>query len=235
MAGAYATLASGGVRHRPTGIERVVFPDGKSENLASGEGKRVLTDGQAYEVTRVLEMNVQSGTGTAANYGCPAAGKTGTTDEAKDAWFVGYTPHLSAAVWVGYPDAGVAMPGAQGGTYAAPVWHAFMVPAHGEDCDDFPLPEQPAEFHPFFGKYAATGKPVVDPRTASEDGTTRTTAGGGRHRPGVRPATTTRRRRRTRPTSRCRTRQPPAERRQQGGAAPDGAVAPAVAAWPSST
>ncbi|MEA2360989.1 MAG: penicillin-binding protein [Thermoleophilaceae bacterium] len=177
MAGAYATLASGGIRHRPTGIERVVFPDGKSENLASGEGKRVLTDGQAYEVTRVLKMNVQSGTGTAANYGCPAAGKTGTTDEAKDAWFVGYTPHLSAAVWVGYPDAGVAMPGAQGGTYAAPVWHAFMVPAHGEDCDDFPLPDQPAEFHPFFGKYASTGKPVTPPYS-EQDGTTTDQTGG---------------------------------------------------------
>jgi penicillin-binding protein 1A len=177
MAGAYATLASGGIRHRPTGIERVVFPDGKSENLASGEGKRVLTDGQAAEVTRVLEMNVQSGTGTAANYGCPAAGKTGTTDEAKDAWFVGYTPHLSAAVWVGYPDAGVAMPGAQGGTYAAPVWHAFMVPAHGDDCDDFPLPEQPAEFHPFFGKYASTGKPVT-PAYSEEDNTTTDQTGG---------------------------------------------------------
>src|SRR5215211_3624526 len=147
MAGAYATLASGGIRHRPTGIERVVFPD----------GKRVLTDGEAAEVTRVLEMNVQAGTGTAANYGCPAAGKTGTTDEAKDAWFVGYTPKLSAAVWVGYPDAGVAMPGAQGGTYAAPVWHAFMVPAHGHYCDGFPEPTQPAEFSPFFGKYSSTG------------------------------------------------------------------------------
>ena len=178
MSGAYATLASGGVRHRPTGIERVVFPDGKSENVASGEGKRVLTDGQAAEVTRVLEMNVQSGTGTAANYGCPAAGKTGTTDEAKDAWFVGYTPQLSAAVWVGYPDAGIAMPGAQGGTYAAPVWHAFMVEAHGEDCDDFPPPEQPAEFHPFFGKYAATGKQVV-PAYGEDDGTTTDEDGGG--------------------------------------------------------
>jgi penicillin-binding protein 1A len=157
MAGAYATLASGGIRHRPTGIEKVVFPDGKSENLASSKGKRVLTDGQAYEVTKVLKMNVQAGTGTAANYGCPAAGKTGTTDEAKDAWFVGYTPELSAAVWVGYPDAGIAMPGAQGGTYAAPVWHAFMLPAHGDYCDDFPQPSEPADFSPFFGKYASTG------------------------------------------------------------------------------
>jgi penicillin-binding protein 1A len=157
MAGAYATLASGGIRHRPTGIEKVVFPDGDSDNLAKSPGKRVLTDGEAYEVTKVLKMNVQSGTGTAANYGCPAAGKTGTTDEAKDAWFVGYTPELSAAVWVGYPDAGIAMPGAQGGTYAAPVWHAFMLPAHGDYCDDFPQPKEYARFHPFFGKYSSTG------------------------------------------------------------------------------
>ncbi|MGH3101165.1 MAG: transglycosylase domain-containing protein, partial [Thermoleophilia bacterium] len=157
MAGAYATLASGGVRHRPTGIERVVFPDGKSEKLGNPEGKRVMTDGQAYEVTKILKMNVTSGTGTSANYGCPAAGKTGTTDEAKDAWFVGYTPHLSTAVWVGYPDAGIAMPGAQGGTYAAPVWHAFMVTAHGDKCDDFAVPTQLAHFSPFFGKYSSTG------------------------------------------------------------------------------
>jgi penicillin-binding protein 1A len=177
MAGAYATLASGGIRHRPTGIERVVFPDGKSENLAKSEGKRVLTDGQASEVTRVLKMNVQSGTGTAANYGCPAAGKTGTTDEAKDAWFVGYTPHLSAAVWVGYPDAGIAMPGAQGGTYAAPVWHAFMLAAHGNACDDFPPPQQPAVFHPFFGKYAATGK-AVTPTYGGQTPTTPNSTGG---------------------------------------------------------
>jgi penicillin-binding protein 1A len=157
MASAYATLAAGGVRHKPTAIKKVVFPDGKSEDLASGEGKRVLTDGQAYEVTKILEMNVTSGTGTAAGYGCPAAGKTGTTDEGKDAWFVGYTPKLSTAVWVGYPDAGIAMPGAQGGTYAAPVWHAFMVPAHGEDCDAFAEPTEPFESTPFFGKYASSG------------------------------------------------------------------------------
>jgi penicillin-binding protein 1A len=163
MAGAYATLASGGIRHRPTGIEKVVFPDGKSENLAKSKGKRVLTDGEAYEVTKVLKANVQGGTGTAANYGCPAAGKTGTTDEAKDAWFVGYTPELSAAVWVGYPKAGIAMPGAQGGTYAAPVWHAFMTPAHGTFCDDFPPPTELAQLSPYFGKYARTGSSSTSP------------------------------------------------------------------------
>jgi penicillin-binding protein 1A len=157
MADAYATLASGGVRHRPTGIEEVVFPDGTRENLAKGEGKRVMTDGQAYEVTHVLEQNVQSGTGVNANFGCPAAGKTGTTDEATDAWFVGFTPKLSAAVWVGYPDSRVAMPGAQGATYAAPVWNAFMTPAHGTFCDGFPEPEHPFVSSPFFGKYSRTG------------------------------------------------------------------------------
>ncbi|HEX2070769.1 MAG TPA: transglycosylase domain-containing protein [Thermoleophilaceae bacterium] len=157
MASAYATLAAGGVRHRPTAIKRVVFPDGKSENLSNGEGKRVMTDGQANEVTQILEMNITSGTGTAAGYGCPAAGKTGTTDEAKDAWFVGYTPKLSTSVWVGYPDANIAMPGAQGGTTAAPVWHAFMSPAAGDDCSDFPEPEEPFEATPFYGKYASGG------------------------------------------------------------------------------
>ena len=144
MSSAYATLAAGGIRRRPTSIERVEFPDGKSENLGESKGKRVFTDGEAYEVTKILEQNVQSGTGTNANYGCPAAGKTGTTDEGKDAWFVGYTPKLSTSVWVGYPDAGVAIAGAQGGTLAAPVWNAFMSVAHGEDCSPFPQPKTAA-------------------------------------------------------------------------------------------
>jgi len=157
MASAYATLASGGIKREPTAIEKVEFPDGKSDKLSGGEGKRVLTDGEAYEVTQILEANVQGGTGTAASYGCPAAGKTGTTDEGKDAWFVGYTPKLSTAVWVGYPDAGIAMPGAQGGTLAAPVWRAFMSPAQSSDCSDFPLPETAFESSPFFGKYSSTG------------------------------------------------------------------------------
>jgi penicillin-binding protein 1A len=146
MSNAYATLAAGGVRHRATAIERVVFPDGKSDkSMGPSKGKRVLTDGEAYEVTQILEQNVQSGTGVAANYGCPAAGKTGTTDEGKDAWFVGYTPTLSSSVWVGYPDAGVAMAGAQGGTLAAPVWNAFMSEADSDACDSFEQPTTPAE------------------------------------------------------------------------------------------
>src|SRR5260370_32807813 len=69
MADAYATLASGGIHHKPVAIKKVEFPDGKSDDFGSkAEGNRVMTDGQAYEATKILKMNIQSGTGTAANY-----------------------------------------------------------------------------------------------------------------------------------------------------------------------
>jgi penicillin-binding protein 1A len=162
MANAYATLAAGGMRSKPKAIKRVVFPDGKSEDLGKPERKRVLTDGQAYEVTQILEQNVLGGTGTAAQIGCPAAGKTGTTDEFNDAWFAGYTPKLATAVWVGFPDEQVSMEytrigSVAGGTWPAMIWHDFMITAKGDDCDDFPPPTEPAEFSPFFGDYSSTG------------------------------------------------------------------------------
>jgi penicillin-binding protein 1A len=157
MASAYATLAAGGIRHRPTAIRKVVFPDGKSDKLSKEKGKRVLTDGEAYEVTRILKANVQSGTGaTASGLGCPAAGKTGTTDNHNDAWFVGYTPHLSTAVWYGYPDALIST-GMQGGGLPTSIWTAYMQVAKGDDCEDFPEPKEPFESSPFFGEYSSTG------------------------------------------------------------------------------
>jgi penicillin-binding protein 1A len=157
MASAYATLAAGGIRHRPTAIRKVVFPDGKSETVSREKGTRVLTDGEAYEVTRILEANVQGGTGvTASGLGCPAAGKTGTTDNHNDAWFVGYTPDLSTAVWLGYPDALIST-GEQGGGTPTSIWTAYMSVAKGDDCNDFPEPTEPFEASPFFGDYATTG------------------------------------------------------------------------------
>ncbi len=105
MSNAYATLASGGMRNDPKAISKVEFSDGKSDKLGKPKRKRVFSDGVALEVTKILEMNVKSGTGTKAAIGCPAAGKTGTTDSFNDAWFVGYTPKLSSSVWVGYPNA----------------------------------------------------------------------------------------------------------------------------------
>ena len=103
MADAYATLASGGVHHPASAISKVVFPDGSTVNLADPQGNRVFSPGEAYAATQVLKTVIQSGTGTAANYGCPAAGKTGTTSNFTDAYFDGYTSQLATAVWVGYP------------------------------------------------------------------------------------------------------------------------------------
>ena len=93
MARAYATLANGGKRHKPIAIRKVTFRDGKTDDsLGKSKGKQVVPDWVAYETTKILEQNVQKGTGTKAQIGCPAAGKTGTTDNFNDAWFVGYTP-----------------------------------------------------------------------------------------------------------------------------------------------
>src|SRR5215212_9652512 len=106
MATAYATIASGGYRNRPTAITKVEFENGKSELPRRWRPHRtkVFSDGVTYEATKILEANIQGGTGTHANIGCPAAGKTGTTDNNTDAWFVGFTPRLATAVWVGYPN-----------------------------------------------------------------------------------------------------------------------------------
>ena len=92
MADAYATIASGGIHHPPTAITKVVFPDGSVVNMGDPAGNRVFSEGESYAATQVLKTVIQSGTGTAANYGCPAAGKTGTTSSFTDAYFDGYTP-----------------------------------------------------------------------------------------------------------------------------------------------
>jgi penicillin-binding protein 1A len=157
MADAYATLASGGIRNKPIAITKVEFPDGKSEDLGQPKRTRVFSDGVAYEVTKILKQNIQSGTAAHANIGCPAAAKTGTTDNFNDAWLVGYTPHLATATWMGYPNALVSMPGVQGGSYPAAIWHDFMTVAHGNDCSDFPQPKQPVHFSSFYGHYTSTG------------------------------------------------------------------------------
>jgi penicillin-binding protein 1A len=158
MANAYATLANGGIRNTATAITKVEFPNGDTDEPKPGDRERVFSDGVAYEVTDVLKGVVSGGTGTAASIGCPQAGKTGTTDDYTDAWFVGYTPRLSTSVWVGHPDARSTLgSSAFGGTLAAPIWQDYMEVAKGDFCGDFPQPEDPAEFKPFHGKYAGGG------------------------------------------------------------------------------
>jgi penicillin-binding protein 1A len=168
MASAYATLAAGGMYAKPKSITRVVFKDGKTDDLGTTKRKRVFPDGVAYEATKILEQNVSRGTGGNAAIGCPSAGKTGTTDNYNDAWYVGYTPKLSTAVWVGYPNAlremrnvhGVSV---AGGTFPAMIWRDFMNVAKRGFCGGFPPPKEPIQFRPFFGRYATTGSAETDP------------------------------------------------------------------------
>jgi len=161
MADAYATLADNGVHNRATIISKVVFPDGSAVNLGDPPSKRVFTDGEAAEGTKVLKGVIQNGTGTAADYGCPAAGKTGTTNSLTNAWFVGYTPKLSTAVWVGYPGGNIPMADGFGGALAAPIWHDFMSEASDGYCDDFPSPSNPFSGNAYFGPHASTGNTNV--------------------------------------------------------------------------
>ena len=91
----------------------------------------MVDDWVAAEVTKILEDNIQAGTGVGAAIDRPAAGKTGTTENHADAWFCGYTPNLSAAVWVGYPQAEIPMSSVHGiavagGTFPATIWRLFM-------------------------------------------------------------------------------------------------------------
>ena len=128
--------------------------------------KRVFSDGVAYEVTKILHSNILGGTGVGANYGDPsAAGKTGTTDDSADAWFAGYTPRASTVVWVGYPNAQIAMSSVHGitvagGTFPASIWRLFMSRAlDGAPYLSWPYPRNPVVWVPFTGQYAFVGAP----------------------------------------------------------------------------
>jgi penicillin-binding protein 1A len=141
MADAYATLANGGVHHDPTAISKVEFPNGKVDESDADDGERVLTPGEAYEVTRILEGVITSGTGAGyTSIGCSSeAGKTGTSEEESDAWFVGYTPMFSTAVWVGHPQSREYT--GYGGPTAGPIWQSFMSAAQEGECPEFEVPE----------------------------------------------------------------------------------------------
>src|SRR5256885_7201523 len=162
MANAYATIADGGYRNKPIAIRKVVFPDGKSEDLGKPKRTKMFSDAVTYEATKILRQNMQSGTATGAAISCPAAAKTGTTDDFTDAWLDGFTPHLSTSVWVGYPNSKVPMldvHGIQvnGGSLPSQIWHDYMSVAVGSDCADFPQPPESFQAQPFFGSYSATG------------------------------------------------------------------------------
>jgi penicillin-binding protein 1A len=168
LADAYATLASGGVRHRPVAIRKVVLPGGRVDRPESAEPTRVVSRPVAYQVTRLLHDNITEGTGTAAYTGCAGqAGKTGTTDNYTDAWFSGYQPNLATAVWVGYPQSNsISMSDVHGivvfgGTFPAEIWHALYAEG-GVPCEGLREPAGKVSWGPFFGRFTASA-----PRTGS--------------------------------------------------------------------
>jgi penicillin-binding protein 1B len=132
LARAYATLANGGIRPHIRTFEDVVDPAAGTLERQPIEFERVLDGGTAYLVTSLLEGVVDRGTGSALRrLGLvgPIAGKTGTSNEERDAWFVGYTPELVAVVWVGFDEPrslGIAAAG-----IALPVWARFLDEATG--------------------------------------------------------------------------------------------------------
>ena len=129
LTSAYGTFANRGIHVKPVAILRVVSRTGKVLEEAERKEKSVMSADNAAALTAMLEDVIRRGTGTRANIGRPAAGKTGTTSDYHDAWFVGYTPDLVAGVWIGN-DSVSDLHGMSGGLTPAVIWQAFMQKAH---------------------------------------------------------------------------------------------------------
>ncbi len=149
MASAYGTLAANGTHHPPVAITKITAPDGEVLYKDETEPEEAIEPAVAYLATTALQQVIERGTGaTYGDIGRPAAGKTGTAQEYRDAWFVGYTPDLVASVWVGYPEGSIEMKpdctystqpckptrtltsgGVTGGSFPTQIWSAFMLQA----------------------------------------------------------------------------------------------------------
>ena len=146
MASAYGTFANKGVHVKPTAIVKILDRDGNvledASTLEKEETKtRVMSEREAYEMTTMLEGVIDHGTGTATAIGRPAAGKTGTTDDNKDAWFVGYTPDIVTAVWIGDDTGSHSLGEIYGGTIPAEIWKDYMSSATSDESGgDFSAP-----------------------------------------------------------------------------------------------
>lgn len=144
MAGVYATFAGGGVHAPPRIISKIIGPNGQPLPMPAQPGPaQVMSPEAAYLMTSVLTSVVREGTGARAReVGRPVAGKTGTTNQAKDTWFVGYSTDIVCAVWVGFDDPRPLGGGREAGATAAlPGWVGFMKGAHDKQPPvDFPRP-----------------------------------------------------------------------------------------------
>ncbi len=142
LASAFLTFANDGTRVEPYAIERIEDGDGNVlwEPDRPEPEEDAVDPGVSRTVTEALRGVIDHGTGTAADIGRPAAGKTGTTQDNIDAWFAGYVPGYAAVVWMGHPEP-TPMDGVTGGGMPAEIWQRFMAAVmEGRDVEDFPDP-----------------------------------------------------------------------------------------------
>ena len=129
---AYGAFANGGYKVKPFSVKKVETNRGKIVyNAPKARATKAISYETAATMTAMMKTVVQYGTGRSANFGVPSAAKTGTTDDYRDAWFVGYTPDVVTGVWVGNDDNSV-MPGLTGGTIPALIWKDIMKIATAE-------------------------------------------------------------------------------------------------------
>ena len=144
LASAYAAFANGGNRIEPTLILQVIDSQGNVLEIAKPEPERTLDPWAVASLVQALQGVTLRGTGRAALLPDerPIAGKTGTTSDFRDAWFVGFTPQLSTAVWIGNDDNTPMAHGTTGGGHVAPIWKQFMTVAmEGQEVESFPDPK----------------------------------------------------------------------------------------------
>jgi penicillin-binding protein 1A len=169
MLTAYSVFASGGILAPPTYMTRILdrdgrilesidpidFPDGMAadQRLIRRPPRRVISPETAYLITNVMESVVREGTGWRAKaIGRPSAGKTGTTNDLKDAWYIGYIPQLAAVSWTGYDQERPLGKSETGSRAAAPAWVDFMSAAARQyPVENFAVPDS-IEFHPIDSK-----------------------------------------------------------------------------------
>ena len=141
---AYSTFANQGARTDPYLIEKVLDRYGRVLTAHQPQPERVISPESAFVMTDILKGVIEEGTGRRARkLGRPAAGKTGTSNDLKDAWFIGYTPSILTGVWVGYDDDDITLGGDETGGHAAcPIWLYFMEEyLRDQPIEKFPVPE----------------------------------------------------------------------------------------------
>lgn len=163
MASAYASIAAGGVLEEPRLVTKIVGPDGEEIPLAPRPPKqRAMTEAEAYVLIDMMKSVIKDGTGRGAQaLRRPIAGKTGTSNEVRDAWFAGFSTEMACVVWTGYDDRTPLGAGESGGATALPAFVEFMRTAHqGLPATDFPVPTgvDRADIDPKSGLLARDGQ-----------------------------------------------------------------------------